>query len=77
MSTHKWRDAKKQIALGDRVIEPRVQFAKRLQVSERTVARWNLPTLLVGNVAYVDLNESMKIIAAKVRRRNPPRNEAA
>jgi hypothetical protein len=65
------------IDVGDDVLEPRADFAKKLQVSDRTAARMNLPTTYIGNVAYIARNASLKIVAARVRRANPPRRETA
>ena len=67
------------IDLGDDVLEPRADFAEMLQVSDRTCARMNLPTTYIGNVAFVARNASLKLVASRIRRANPRRddNEAA
>jgi len=39
---------------------------------DKTAARMNLPTTYIGGVAYVARGESLKIVAARVRRRNEP-----
>jgi hypothetical protein len=65
--------ARQDIQLPDgEVLTPRTNFAAILGVSERTVARMNLPTTYVGNVAYVARDASLKIVAERVRRRNEP-----
>jgi hypothetical protein len=49
-----------------------VDFADGIGVCEKTVARMNLPTTYIGNVAYVPHNASLQVIAERVRRRNEP-----
>lgn len=63
-----------EICLPDgRTLIPREDFARhKMGVDERTARRWNLPTTYVGGVAYVDLNGSLEIIGATVKRRNQP-----
>jgi hypothetical protein len=57
-----------------KVLEQRAHFAeKRLGVTEKTLQRWNVPTALVGNVAYVEVNASLGIVAKRIRQRNEPR----
>jgi hypothetical protein len=54
-------------------LEPRYKFAEEvLGVCDKTVARMNLPTTYVSNVAMVKHGASLKIIAEGVRRRNEP-----
>lgn len=61
------------VDLGTDIAEPRIKFATNtLHVSDKTVARMNLPTVYIGNVAHVLRNESLKIIAARAQRRNQP-----
>jgi hypothetical protein len=55
--------------------KPRDAFAIDLGVSEKTAQRLNLRTMYVGGVAYVPVEESLREIAARARRRNePPRH---
>jgi len=39
-------------------------------ISDKTAARQNWPTCLVGGIAYVQRNEALKQIASKFKRRN-------
>ena len=56
-----------------KVLEQRSHFAhETLGVSDKTVQRMNFPTTYLGNVAYVDRNESLEIVAARTQRRNQP-----
>ena len=55
-----------------KVLEPRVKFASDLGLSEKTVTRMNVPTTYIGCVAYVDRDEGLKQIGARVKRRNEP-----
>lgn len=54
------------------VLKPRRDFARNIGVSDRTAQRMNLPTAYVGGVAYVLCNESLQIVAERVKRRNQP-----
>jgi hypothetical protein len=54
-------------------LEPRSNFAARLNVSERTVQRMRLPTMYIGNVAHHPVKESLSIIEGRIRRPNEPR----
>ena len=54
-------------------LEPRAKFANQtLGVCDKTVARMNLLTKYISNVAYVPHNASLQEIAKGVRRRNEP-----
>jgi hypothetical protein len=54
-------------------LQPRSDLAAELSVGERTVARMRLPVTFIGNVAYHPHNESLGIIASRIRR--PGRSE--
>jgi hypothetical protein len=68
------RDTREDIVLpSGEIAMPRARFAKtKLHVSDRTAARMNLPTIYMGGVAHVLVNESMEIVAARAERRNQP-----
>jgi hypothetical protein len=68
------RQARQDVVLPDgEVLTPRVKFANvDMGISERTVARMNLPTTYIGGVAYVPKNASLRIVAEHVVRRNQP-----
>jgi hypothetical protein len=53
-------------------LQPRVEFAAEIGVSDRTCARMNLPTTYVGAVAYIAHDASMAIIANGIRRPRQP-----
>jgi len=58
-----------EIAIPGDVLVPRALFARDvLGVHDRSAKRMNLPTTLVGGVAYVAKGASLQIIADKVRR---------
>ena len=54
------------------ILQPRAALARELGISDKTAARQNWPTCLVGGIAYVQRNEALKQIAAKFKRRNEP-----
>ncbi len=64
---------RRRIALpnGDE-LQPRTEFAAELGVTDRTAARWKLPTVYIGNIAYIAHDASMAIIAASIRRPGQP-----
>jgi hypothetical protein len=56
-----------------RTLEQRAHFAENtLGVTDKTAQRMNLPTTYMGNVAYVDRNGSLEIVAARIKHRNQP-----
>jgi hypothetical protein len=55
-----------------KVLEPRVRFAAAIGCAEKTVIRMNLPTTYIACVAYIDRDEGLKQIGARVKRRNEP-----
>src|SRR5262245_22971909 len=62
------------VELADDVLVPRREFAEDiLGVTDKTAARMNLPTTYIGNVAHVLKNESLRAVAARVRRPNQRR----
>jgi hypothetical protein len=61
------------IQLAGDVLVPRREFAQELGITDKTAQRKDLPTTYIGNVAYVPREESRRIIAETVRRRNEPR----
>jgi hypothetical protein len=62
---------------GGKVLMPRRDYANNvLGVHERTCTRLNLPTTLIGGVAYVEVNGAGKIVADSVHRRNEPKRRA-
>jgi hypothetical protein len=71
--------ARRRIELPDGdYLQPRAEFANdKLGVSDRTAARMKLPTTYIGAVAYVKHNESLAIVAARVRRPRPPQPKPA
>jgi hypothetical protein len=73
------RHVRRHILLPDgEVLEPREEFANiRLGVSDKTAKRLNLPTTYIANVAYVARNASLKLVAARIQRRNQPRHRGA
>jgi hypothetical protein len=54
------------------ILTPRARFAESVGLADRTAQRLNLPTIYVGNIAYVARNASLKQIGARVKRRNEP-----
>jgi hypothetical protein len=61
-----------QLADGSDVLTPRAKFARdELHISDRTAARMNLPTTYIGGVAHVLRKASLRIVAERVRQRNP------
>ena len=55
------------------VAEPRRQFAENtVGATDRTVRKWDLPTLYVAGVAYILRNASLAMLAERARRRNEP-----
>jgi len=52
------------------ILQPRAALARELGISDKTAARQNWPTCLVGGIAYVQRNEALKQIASKFKRRN-------
>jgi hypothetical protein len=52
--------------------EPRSDFATRIGVVDRTVARMNLRTTFIGGLAYVPVMESLRDVAARAHRRHEP-----
>jgi hypothetical protein len=67
--------ARRDIPLPDGdVLKPRRRFAEEdLGVSDRTCQRMRLPTVYVGGVAHVRVNESLSLIAGIKQPRGPPR----
>jgi hypothetical protein len=50
---------------------PRKEFAEDvLGVTDKTASRMNLPTAYIGNVAHILKNESLRVVAERVRRPN-------
>jgi hypothetical protein len=67
---------RRQIKIGNDTAWPRTEFAAVLNVCDRNIARMNLPTLYVGNCAFVMYDASMRIIAdERVKRRGEPRRK--
>ena len=70
---HDEQDSKRPILQIDgNTWKPREAFATDLGVSEKTAQRLNLKTMYVGGVAYVPVEESLREIASRARRRNEP-----
>jgi hypothetical protein len=59
----------------DDYLEPRVDFAASIGVTDKTVSRMNLPTTYIGNVAYIRHNEGLQALAARVRCRHEPQKK--
>jgi hypothetical protein len=53
-------------------LEPRIKFAARVGISDKTAQRLNLPTVFIAAVAYVKRNASLELLASRARRRNEP-----
>ena len=53
-------------------LQPRDDLADEIGVDPRTAQRMKLPTVYIGAVAYCPHNESLNIIAARIRRPNQP-----
>jgi hypothetical protein len=51
---------------------PRREFADILGEDERTTRKRNLPTTYIANLAYVDREASLKIVAEGLHCRNQP-----
>jgi hypothetical protein len=67
------RCSRDSIALPDGdVLVPRRLFAEAIGVSERSVARMNLPTTYLSNVAHVKQNAGLQIISDRAQRKNQP-----
>jgi hypothetical protein len=68
------RHTRPSIPLPDgEILTPRAQFAAQvLDVSDKTAARMNLPTVYIGGVAYVKRDASLKTVAGRVKLRNEP-----
>jgi hypothetical protein len=67
------RDTRPDIQLPNgKKLQPRFRFAEELGLSERTVKRMNLATTYIGNVAYVETEASLLVIADTLKRRNQP-----
>lgn len=56
-------------------LQPREELADELGVHPRSVKRMGLPTTYMGNLAYHPHNESMNIIAGRIKR--PPQRRGA
>jgi len=66
------------VELADDVLMPRREFAEDiLGVTDKTAARMGLPTTYLSNVAHVLKNESLRLVAARVRRPNQRRARGA
>ena len=74
---HPRQHARKRIRLpsGDE-LWPRDDLAAELDVDPRTVKRMGLPTIYVGGAAYHPHEESLRIVAARIRRPGQPRRRA-
>ncbi len=55
------------------VLVLRSDFAAEIHVHDRTAKRMNLPTTYIGGRAYVARNQSLRLIASRVRRREEPK----
>ena len=80
--TRRWlspKDRPSIILSNGRRLEPRVKVAEELGMSERSVRRMNPPTTYLANVAYIDRDETLKLIGAGLKRRdkNPRRRRRA
>jgi hypothetical protein len=66
------------VELADDVLMPRREFAEDiLGVTDKTAARMGLPTTYLSNVAHVLKNESLRLVAARVRWPNQRRARGA
>jgi hypothetical protein len=62
-----------RIVLPDgRVLVPREDFSKGVGVDPKTARRWDLPTVYIANIAYVEERGSLEIIGDKIKRRSQP-----
>jgi hypothetical protein len=59
------------IRLSDgRILTPRARLADEIKVNERSLARRNPETVLIGGVAYVERERTLQDIADGLKRRN-------
>jgi hypothetical protein len=57
---------------GDSLV-PRKKFVtEEVHTSERSARRWDFPTTYISGIAYIKRNESLQILADRVKRRNQP-----
>jgi hypothetical protein len=59
------------------VLIPRREFADILGITDKTASRMGLPTTYLSNIAHVPKNESLRIVAARIRRPNQRRARGA
>jgi hypothetical protein len=61
------------IQIAGQTWKPRSMFAADdLGISDRTARRMNFRTALIGGIAFVPVEESLRDVAARARRRNDP-----
>jgi hypothetical protein len=77
VATKRDRPARIDLPNGKKWLERRSSWAhEKFGVDDKTARRWDLPTLYVGNVAYIEEPTSSEIVAARVKRKNQPRSRA-
>jgi hypothetical protein len=57
--------------------KPRKTFATDVGVCDTTVKRWGLRTSFLAGVAYINVQEGLREIASRVRRRNDTPRETS
>ena len=68
--------AGRTISLGGDTLVPRRDLAAELGMTDKALARLNLPTVYLARVAHVRRDESLKEIAGRARRRHEPQRRA-
>jgi hypothetical protein len=70
-------DNRPDIEIDGETWRPRKRFAAELKTSDKTAQRLNLRTLYFAGVAHVPVNESLRDLATRARRRNEPARRRA
>jgi hypothetical protein len=61
------------IIIDGKIWRPRQRIAEEdIHVSDKSAKRYNFRTVYIGGVAYCPVEESLRDIAARARRRNEP-----
>jgi hypothetical protein len=69
-----YRRPRRAIEIDGDVAKPRRQYADEdLDISERSVARMNLPTVYIGGIAHILTGAAGKVIADRARERRKPK----
>jgi hypothetical protein len=46
---------------------PRVEFCRKIDITDRTARNLKLPSVLIGGIAYVPHDASLNVIASRIR----------